>query len=317
MVDRSHKPSAISPAASGPQPTVSVEGGKVTAKLPTGEYVEVILYGATVTSWKNANGHENLWLSSAAKLDGSKAIRGGIPIVFPVFGPPPKDHPTSALPQHGFARISHWEYLGKSSSESAPVSKGGDDAVRLDFGLTPASLSEDLRKAWPYEFALQYSVTLGRDGLQTALEVRNPSTEKWDFQMLTHTYFHTPNVSKTAVRGLAGARYTDKVLDMTEHSSSGNELKIEGQVDRVYKSLQQNTTSIVVDDKPAYDVVRDNLADTVVWNPWKEGTQAISDFEPKDGYKNMICVEAGCVSGWQSLEGNDGFEAGQVLKSYL
>lgn len=192
MVDRSNKPSAISLAAGGPQPTVTDEGGKVTAKLPTGESVDVMLYGATVTSWKNANGHENLFLSTAAKLDGSKAIRGGIPLVFPVFGPPPKDHATSSLPQHGFARISHWEYLGKSTSESALVSKTGDSAVRLDFGLTPANISPEMRKAWPYKFALQYSVTLGRDGLQTALEVRNPGTEKWDFQMLTHTYFATP-----------------------------------------------------------------------------------------------------------------------------
>lgn len=49
-----------------------------------------------------------------------------------------------------------------------------------------------MKKAWPYEFNLVYSVTLGRDGLQTVLEVRNPSSEKWEFQMLTHTYFRVP-----------------------------------------------------------------------------------------------------------------------------
>lgn len=116
---------------------------------------------------------------------------------------------------------------------------------------------------------------------------------------------------------MAGVRYTDKVLNQTEHASAGNELRIEGEVDRVYKSLQQDTTSIVIDEKPAYDILRDNLADVVVWNPSREGAKAISDFEPKDGYKNMICVEAGCVSGWQTLEGNDGFEAGQIIKSHL
>lgn len=85
----------------------------------------------------------------------------------------------------------------------------------------------------------------------------------------------------------------------------------------MYKSLKQNTSSILVDGKPAFDVVRDNLQDTVVWNPWREGAQAIGDFAPKDGYKNMVCVEAGAVDGWVTLEGRDGFEAGQVLKSYL
>lgn len=83
MVDRAHKPSAISPAASGPQPTVQADGHKVVASLPNGDSIEVILFGATVTSWKK-NGQEQFWLSEAAKFDGKKAIRGGIPVVFPV-----------------------------------------------------------------------------------------------------------------------------------------------------------------------------------------------------------------------------------------
>jgi hypothetical protein len=83
MVDRAHKPSALSPSTTGPQPTVHSDGKKVTASLPSGDSVEVMLYGATVISWKN-NGQENMWLSSNAKMDGSKAIRGGVPVVFPV-----------------------------------------------------------------------------------------------------------------------------------------------------------------------------------------------------------------------------------------
>lgn len=105
------------------------------------------------------------------------------------FGPPPKDHATGALPQHGFARNCTWEYLGSSSSESGALSKGGDDSVKLDFGLSSANLSEEHKKAWPYEFGLVYSVTLGKDGLQTMLNVRNQGKEPFEFQMLLHTYF--------------------------------------------------------------------------------------------------------------------------------
>lgn len=83
MVDRAHKPSALSPSTTGPQPTVHSDGKKVTASLPSGDSVEVMLYGATVISWKN-DGQENMWLSSNAHMDGSKAIRGGVPVVFPV-----------------------------------------------------------------------------------------------------------------------------------------------------------------------------------------------------------------------------------------
>jgi len=85
MVERPHRPTAISAKSTGPQPAVNIssENSKVTAKLPTGEAVEVLLHGATVISWKSG-GRENLWLSDKAALDGSKAVRGGFPVVFPV-----------------------------------------------------------------------------------------------------------------------------------------------------------------------------------------------------------------------------------------
>lgn len=88
MVDRPNKPSALASATQQPlaQASVSIdnEAGRVTAKLPTDESVEVLLHGATVISWKDASGTEKLWLSEKAVLDGSKPVRGGIPLVFPV-----------------------------------------------------------------------------------------------------------------------------------------------------------------------------------------------------------------------------------------
>ena len=83
-MDRSNKPAAIGVGASLPQPTISLRDNTVEATLPTGESVTVYLYGATVTSWKLANGKEQLFVSEKANLDGSKPIRGGIPVVFPV-----------------------------------------------------------------------------------------------------------------------------------------------------------------------------------------------------------------------------------------
>jgi glucose-6-phosphate 1-epimerase len=87
MVDRPNKPSALASTPGLPpqaQVTISDGNSRVTAVLPTGESVEVLLFGATVLSWKTAAGQEKLWVSEAAKLDGSKPVRGGIPIVFPV-----------------------------------------------------------------------------------------------------------------------------------------------------------------------------------------------------------------------------------------
>jgi glucose-6-phosphate 1-epimerase len=124
------------------------------------------------------------------------------------------------------------------------------------------------------------------------------------------------DISKTQVNGLGSVTYVDKVLDAGEHQQSSPTLSITGEVDRVYKSIKQDTTSILEDGQPSLDVIRDNLEDSVVWNPWIEKAKGLGDFEPKDGYKNMICVEVGAVDGWQKLEPGETFEGGQILKAH-
>lgn len=115
------------------------------------------------------------------------------------FGPPPANHPTSSLPQHGFARSSRWEYLGKTSSESSSLpekssgsakgSGGGDNSITLDFGLSDGMLSPEVRKKWGYSFNLTYSVTLDTEGLETGMVVRNTGGEGMEFQVLFHGYW--------------------------------------------------------------------------------------------------------------------------------
>ena len=110
--------------------------------------------------------------------------------------------------------------------------------------------------------------------------------------------------------------YVDKVLNATSHTQSGD-ISISGEVDRVYKSIPQSTTSVLQSGTPRFDVIRDNLEDTVVWNPWVEKAAGMGDFQPKDGYKNMLCVEVGAVNGWQKLDGGESWEGGQLIKSLL
>lgn len=87
MVERRNKPAALATTPGLPpsaQVDITHDNSRVSAVLPSGESIEVLLYGATVISWKDRAGNERLWLSKGAKLDGSKAVRGGIPLVFPV-----------------------------------------------------------------------------------------------------------------------------------------------------------------------------------------------------------------------------------------
>ena len=110
----------------------------------------------------------------------------------------------------------------------------------------------------------------------------------------------------------------DKVLSASStQTESKASIPVISELDRVYKNIPQDTTSIVEDGKPRFDVVRDSLSDTVVWNPWKEKAAGMSDFAPQDGYLRMVCVEVGSVAEWQRLEPGETFEGGQVVKSYV
>lgn len=101
---------------------------KITLQTPSGRsVVQVLTYGATVISWQH-DSQPILFLSQKAALDGSAAVRGGIPIVFPVFGSP-KDHEDhqglDKLPKHGFARTTEWK-VKESKNQSAILSKRVD-----------------------------------------------------------------------------------------------------------------------------------------------------------------------------------------------
>lgn len=77
-------------------------------------------------SWKSASlseaeQKERLFVSSTAALDGSKPVRGGIPVVFPCFGAP--SHPDhTKLSQHGFARNEIWTFADVVMDNEAGVS---------------------------------------------------------------------------------------------------------------------------------------------------------------------------------------------------
>src|SRR5258707_13689618 len=61
---------------------------QVTAPRASGE---IYLHGAHVTSWKPAGPEEVLYISSKSKWQDGSPIRGGAPLCFPWFSPPPGD----------------------------------------------------------------------------------------------------------------------------------------------------------------------------------------------------------------------------------
>ncbi|KAJ6262278.1 hypothetical protein Dda_3085 [Drechslerella dactyloides] len=296
--------------------TLTQSSDRVTLSHPSGASATILLYGATVISW-TAHGREQLWLSTASALDGSKAVRGGIPLVFPVFGPPQAGTAAEKLPQHGFARTTRWELLGRTEGESA-----GEANICVDFGLNAQSLDEETRAKWGGAFGLIYSVTLTSSTLETKMVVQNAGqgdSAAFDFNVLFHTYLHVPDVNKIAINGLNGLTYNDKTLGLTEHTESNETLRITAQTDRIYRSAPDELSIVdaTADNKPVFTVSKVGLKDVVIWNPWADGAGKIADWEPKDGYQQMICVEAGSVAAWQTLEAGATWEGGVVHKAHL
>ena len=63
-----------------PMRKIELKHGKGNSSLT------VVPFGASVISWI-VDGQEKIFVSKKAVMDGTKAIRGGIPICFPNFGP--------------------------------------------------------------------------------------------------------------------------------------------------------------------------------------------------------------------------------------
>ncbi|KAK9453032.1 galactose mutarotase-like domain-containing protein [Dipodascopsis uninucleata] len=264
--------------------------------------VKILLHGANILSWK-VEGKEQLFLSEGAILDGSKAVRGGVPLVFPVFGKATSGK-TAGLPQHGFARLSQWEFLGQVSA----------NPLTVQFGLGPENVSDALKKEWPYDFTLLYTIVLDDDSLETSMKVINSSKESWDFQILFHTYFRIPDVSKVAVSGLSGCAVKDKV-SKSDYNEANSLVTIASEVDRVYEDVSE-PVKIENAGKTIFEISRTNLDDVVVWNPWLNAVK-MADFRPVESYQNMICVEAGSVSKWTTLMPDESWECTEKIKALL
>src|SRR6476620_7867237 len=64
---------------------------------------EMYLHGPHVTHFQKKGEAPLLFMSAASEFISDKPIRGGVPLIFPWFGP------REGFPAHGFARRTAWE----------------------------------------------------------------------------------------------------------------------------------------------------------------------------------------------------------------
>lgn len=270
---------------------------KVVIKEPNGSSSEIFLHGGHITSWKNERQEEQLFVSSKAVFKPPKAIRGGIPVCFPQFGP------KGPLDQHGYARNRAWVV--------DPKSETSDPAV-VDLLLTPSA--EDL-KLWPHSFELRMRVALGPAGeLTTTVKVLNNDTKPFSFTFALHTYFSISDISEVRIEGLETMDYLDNLRDGARVTDQGDAITFDGELDRIYVSTPSTLTIVDHSDKKKYIIRKEGLPDAVVWNPWEKKSKAMSDMDD-EGYLKFVCVEAAAIENSVTLKPGEEWQAVQELSS--
>jgi glucose-6-phosphate 1-epimerase len=251
-------------------------GGLIRAVISTpAAEADVYLQGAHVTHWTPRGQRPVLFVSPKSLFVPGKAIRGGVPVIFPWFGDRSDGKPG---PAHGFARNSEWVIEGTNLRN--------DGCVEIKLALAPNEAARGLGYAG---FHLRFRVTIGSE-LEMELETRNDAKEPLTVEEALHTYLAVADICQVFVSGLEGTAYIDKTDGFKRKKLGNDPLRITKETDQVH--LSTKSTCVVHD--PVWNrriiVEKSGSDSTVVWNPWIDKTKGMSDMAPDD-WKGMICVE--------------------------
>lgn len=241
---------------------------------------EIYQQGAHVAHWAPRGQRPVLFMSSKSLLAPGKPIRGGVPVIFPWFGPRSGDWPG---PAHGFARTALW------SVESSRLRSDG--AVEIALALAAG----DESRAFGFDaFALRFTVVIGSE-LSMSLDVANQSERPLVFEEALHSYFAVSGIGGVAVDGLEGTTYIDKTDSFSRKLQPDAPIRIAKETDQVHL----NTAATCTISDPAWErrvvIPKTGSNSTVVWNPWIAKTATLADMAP-DEWQRMICVETANVA---------------------
>ena len=233
---------------------------------------EVYLHGAHVTHFQRKNDRPLLFMSRDSRFELGKAIRGGIPVIFPWFGD------RDGQPAHGFARVTEWELT--------EVLALPDETIRTRFVMPKTSLSGEFEGV-----QCEYIVKFGRE-LEAELNVWDESKEHAiEFESCLHSYFAVGNIETASVRGLQHLNYLDKLQGFAEVFERNEAVRFDGEVDRIYLDTSADTQIVDETWKRIINVRKRGSASTVVWNPWIDKSKRLNDLGDQD-YREFVCVES-------------------------
>jgi len=235
----------------------------------------ICLQGAHLLSWVPAGGNDVIWMSSQARPQPAKSLRGGIPVCWPWFGAHEKN---ADYPAHGFARTVMWQLQN--------VNVLAEGKTQITLKLDMQAMDEHIQTMWPYDCELEYIITLS-ETLKLELMTKNKSSENIQITQALHSYFNIGDIVKTQLHGLDGLEYLDKPDGFKRKKQQGV-VSISEEVDRIY--LQTQDDILITAPNKNIRLAAQGSRSTVVWNPWQEMAEKMADLG-ENGYLKMLCVE--------------------------
>lgn len=184
---------------------------RVILHHPSGARAEIHLWGATLTHWSRASSPLNeFWMDAGNRFGADGPIRGGIPLVYPWFGP----HPTLPhYPRHGYARITAATIVpdpATSPPRQLPIPEPTPDQHCLVLTWT---FPEGGHPGYPTNLPatqLALEIRLAAEELTLIYAVRNEGHRPLSCEMLLHPYFLLGSPLTARVLGLEQCSFTDK-----------------------------------------------------------------------------------------------------------
>lgn len=251
-------------------------GGLTRATIATDTATaEIYLQGAHVARWQPRSAeHPVLFLSPNSQFATGKAIRGGVPLIFPWFA-----ERKGGLPggMHGFARTLPWEVV---AAEQRP------EGVALSFKLLPNQTTRDLGFD---HFVLVYEVVVGQT-LSLALEVENVGDTSLNFEEALHAYYSVSDVRQIEVSGLGDTDYLDRAHQAVRKHQPPGTIRFAAETDQLHLNTQAAVTISDPDWRRRIVIEKRGSNSTVVWNPWIEKAAALADLGA-ESWPHFVCVE--------------------------
>lgn len=235
---------------------------------------EVLLHGGHVTQFTPAGLGPLLFVSERAVFRDGAAVRGGVPVIFPWFGPR-TGHPES--PMHGLVRTRSWGLVRVAATE--------EGVVEVVLAIRD---SEETRAHWEHAFRLELAVRFAGD-LGLRLTVTNTGSEAFRCETAFHPYFVVGDIRSVGVRGLNGVTYVSKTEGMARRVDEEEEVRFSAETDRVYCGTEG---ACVIEEPGRSSIMLEKRGSrtTVVWNPWIAKAAAMADFGDAE-WARMVCVE--------------------------